>query len=220
MASTVGLMLAGGCSAQLGTGADTTTAPRTVDIGKVLSLKPTFGPDFEVITAGPTGIDPKLLAPQKLPEGIGFEPAVCGEYATRQTLPSGVHGNMAAVIATGQGNRFIAIALETSETVSLNPPAENCRHITFSGPNMAGTIDVVDAPRIDGAQTIGTRRVLEATVAGATGAGQLYTFVAYLGRYQVIVTADPLIAPNQPVAAVNVPRAQQVFTDVVAAVRS
>jgi hypothetical protein len=47
----------------------------------------------------------------------------------------------------------------------------------------------------------------------------LYTYVAYLGDYLVVVTANPLPLPNQPVPPVNVQRAQQLLTDAVAAVR-
>ena len=39
-------------------------APKA-DIGKVSTLKSSFGPDFKIAEVAPTGIDPKLLAGQK-----------------------------------------------------------------------------------------------------------------------------------------------------------
>ena len=71
---------------------------------------------------------------------------------------------------------------------------------------MRGVVDVVDAPHIDGVDTVGKHRQLQTTV----GTGELYTYVAYLGDYLVVVTANPIPAPNQPVPPVNVQRAQQV----------
>jgi hypothetical protein len=220
LSSLAAIMVIAACSGGATTAPSTTPTERALDIGKVLTLKSTFGPDFQVASAGPAGIDPKLLAPQKLPDGITFDPPPCADAASKPVLPSGLKGNMAALIATGEGNRFIVIAVETSEPVPYKPPADSCRNIKFAGPNIGGTVDVIDAPQINGAHTLGTRRVLQASVGRATSSGQLYTFAAYLGRYLVIVTADPLVLPNQPVTPVNVTRAQEVFTNAVAAVRS
>lgn len=184
-----------------------------VDIGKILSVKSTFGADFKVQTIDKTGIDPKLLAPIQFQQGLTWDPPECAKYAW--TLPSGLKGNIATVLAEGQGNRFIAMAIETSEPVSYDPSVvDKCRHVTFSGPGTRGVVDVVDAPQITGVPTLGKHRQLQTAV----GTGELYTYVAYLGDFLVVVTANPLLAPNQPVPPVNVPRAQQLLTDSVAAV--
>src|SRR5215211_702130 len=104
-----------------------------IDIAKVFAVKSTFGPQFHVVTAGPSGIDPRKLSPQTLPKGTTFEPADCAKYAAGQTLPSGMKGNMAGVSAEGEGNRFIAIAVETSETVQLDSAVtKKCKHVTFT----------------------------------------------------------------------------------------
>jgi hypothetical protein len=187
-----------------------------IHIGKVLSVKSTFGPQFHVVTTGPSGIDPRLLAPQKLPQGIAFDPADCAKYAAGQTLPPGLKGNMAAVGAEGEGNRFITIAIETSERVGFDSATvDKCKHVTFTGNNMQGAVDVVDAPHIDCAQTLGTHRRLDT----AAGSGELYNYVAYLGTYLVVVTANPLVIPNQPVAPVDTTRAQDLLRAAVSAVR-
>jgi len=213
------LILAGLCAALIG-GCGSGPATRKIDIGNVKSVKSSFGPDFKVVTAGPTGIDPKLLAPQSLPPGVTFDPADCAKYASGQTLPPGLKGNMAAVAAEGDGNRFIAIALETSERVPFDSTiTDKCRHVTFTGGAVHGSVDVVDSPHVDGAQTLGRHRVLEATINGTSRTGEIYSYVAYLGNYLVLATANPLVVPNQPVGPVDVERAQKLFTDAVAAVR-
>jgi len=205
--------LSGGCSSE--------QVPHNIDIGKVQSVKSTFGPGFKVVSAGPTGIDPRLLAPQTMPAGLTFDPADCAKYASGQTLPSGLKGNMAAVSAEGLGNRFIAIALETSQQVAFDSAStEKCKHVTFTGGAVHGVVDVVDAPHVDGGQTVGLHRVLQATINGTARTGEIYSYVAYLGNYLVLTTANPLVVPNQPVGPVDVARAQKLFTDAVAAVGS
>ncbi|HZQ33994.1 MAG TPA: DUF5642 family protein [Mycobacterium sp.] len=224
----VGAVLVAGCStggshnasssasAPAAASSSSSAAPAApaVDIGKILSVKSTFGADFKVQTIDKTGIDPKLLAPIQFQEGLTWDPAECAKYAW--TLPSGLKGNIATVLAEGQGNRFIAMAIETSEPVAYDPAVvDKCRHVTFSGPGTRGVVDVVDAPQIQGAPTLGKHRILQTAV----GSGELYTYVAYLGNYLVVVTANPLLTPNQPVPPVNVQRAQQLLSDSVAAVR-
>jgi Domain of unknown function (DUF5642) len=191
-----------------------TPPPRAADIGKILSVKSTFGPDFKVQTIDKSAIDPKLLSPLQFQQGIKWEPPDCAQYAW--TLPSGLKGNIASVSAEGAGNRFIAMALETSEPVPYDSTiVDKCRHVTFGGQNVRGVVDVIDAPHIDGVQTLGKHRELHT----AAASGELYTYVAYLDTTLVVVTANPLLAPNQPVPPVNVQRAQRLLTDSVAAVR-
>jgi hypothetical protein len=210
----LGLLASAGCSS------DSSAQNQHIDIAKVFSVKSTFGPQFKVITTGPTGIDPRLLTAQKLPDGITFDPPDCAKYAAGQTLPPGLEGNMAAVSAEGEGNRFIALAVETSQQVPFDASmTDKCKRVTFSGGSLHGVVDVIDAPHIDGGHTIGTHRVLEATLGDQTRSGELYNYVAYLDNYLVLVAANPLLIPNQPVAPVNVDRACALLSDAVAAVR-
>ncbi len=77
------------------------------DISRLADVKSMFAPEFKVSTVAPTGIDPRLLAPQTLPPGVTFDPPDCGKFATGLALPPGLKGNMSAVTAEGAGNRFI-----------------------------------------------------------------------------------------------------------------
>jgi hypothetical protein len=61
--------------------------------------------------------------------------------------------------------------------------------------------------------------VVQATAAGKTRTGELYTYVARFGTFAVIVSANPLVIPNQPVAPVDTKRAADLLSAGVAAVK-
>jgi hypothetical protein len=190
------------------------------DIARVKEVRSSFGPQFTVTDVGPTGIDPRLLGPQAMPGGMKFDPTDCGSFATAQVLPAGVKGNMAATTAEGDGNRFIAIAVETSEPVPVNRPADTCQRVGFAGGGVRGLVEVVEAPQIEAAETMGTHRVLQTVVAGKQSTGEIYNYIASFGTFLVIVTANPLVVPHKPVAPVDTQRARDLLTATVAAVRS
>jgi Domain of unknown function (DUF5642) len=189
------------------------------DIAHVENVKSSFGSEFKVKTVGPTGIDPRLLGRQTLPPGMKFDPADCAKGASQPLVPAGLKGNMAATTAEGKGNRFIAIAVETSEAVPANAPSQNCHKVTFTSPKMRGLVEVVEAPQIGGVQTVGTHRVVQTAVAGKPLTGELYNYVASFGNFLVIVTANPLVQPGKPVDPVDTQRARDLLTAAVAAVK-
>jgi Domain of unknown function (DUF5642) len=213
-------MLAFACACALtacgnGESADASDA----DIARVKDVRSSFGSEFAVSDVGPTGIDPRMLGPQALPPGMKFDPGDCASFANQQTVPAGAKGNMAAATAEGRGNRFIAIAVETSEAATVNAPAENCRKVAFAGSGVRGLVEVVEAPQIEGVQTLGTRRVLQTTVDGKPRSGELYNYLAGFGPFLVIITANPLVLPDKPVEPVDTQRARDLLVAAVAAVR-
>lgn len=191
----------------------------TGDIAHVADLASSFGPEFKVTTVDPTGIDPRLLAPQSLPQGVTFDPADCAKFASGLAVPEGLQGNMAAVTAEGAGNRFITIAVETSEEISLPDPGQDCEKVAFAGPGARGLVEVAESPAIEDARTLGTHRVVQTMVNGKPAAGELYNYVAGFGNYLVIVTANPLVLPDQPVAPVDTQRARDLLASAVSAIR-
>lgn len=211
-------VLAIGCVGLLA-GCSSSPGEVSADISKVTDVKSSFGPEFQVKDIARTGLDPKLLAGTTLPPGLTFEPADCSKFAVSNQLPQGMQGNMAAVAAEGNGNRFITIALETSEPVSFTEPGRSCRRIGFAGERMRGLVETVEAPRIDGVRTAGVHRIVEAVAGGKARIGELYNYSAYFGPYQVLVTANPLVAPDQPVIPVDTARARDLLVAAVAAVR-
>lgn len=201
-------------------GCSSATHPAKVDINKVVDVKASFGPDYTVSDISERGIDPKLLSGRKLPEGLTFDPANCAKVASGLEMPADLQGNMAAVTAEGRGNRFVVIALETSKALPFNDPGKDCHKVTFSGPQMRGGVQVVDAPQIDGTRTQGVHRVLQALTPGGPRTGELYDYSAQFGDYQVIVIANPLVVPGQPVAAVDTQRARDLLVKAVTSVRA
>ena len=191
-----------------------------VDISKVANVKSSFGPDYNVTDISERAIDPKLLSARKLPDGLTFDPADCAKMAVGPEMPPDLQGNMAAVSAEGKGNRFVVIAVETSKALPFNDPGKDCSKVGFSGAQVRGGIEVIDAPQIDGTRTTGVHRVLQAVVAGGARTGELYDYSAQFGDYQVIVIANPLVIPGQPVAAVDIQRARDLLVKAVAAVRT
>lgn len=189
------------------------------DIGNVVDLTSSFGPEFTVTKVDPTGIDPRLLAPQSLPQGVTFDPADCSKFATGLAVPEGLKGNMAAVTAEGAGNRFITIAIETSQEIPLPDPGEGCRKVAFAGAGARGLVEVAESPTIDDVHTLGTHRVVQTMVNGKPAAGELYNYVAGFGTYLVIVTANPLVLPDRPVGPVDTQRARDLLVSAVAAIR-
>lgn len=191
----------------------------TADISRVAELKSSFAAPFTVKTVGPAAIDPRLLAAQKLPLGLTFDPADCGKSAGEQALPDGVKGNMAATTAEGDGVRYMAIAVETSEPVPVNTPTEQCRTVTFTGAGIGGLVEVVESPQIEGVTIVGTRRVLQTITAEGPRTGELYNYVAHFGNFIVIVTANPLVVADRSVVQIDTQRARDLLTQTVQLVK-
>jgi Domain of unknown function (DUF5642) len=204
--------LLGACSS--GSNATSTKA----DIAKVADVKSSFGPEFKVAEISERAIDPKLLSARKLPEGLSFDPANCAKAAVPD-MPPDLLGNMAAVSAEGNGIRYVVIAVETSKEVPIQDPGKDCSKVAFSGPQLRGAVETIDAPHIDGTHTQGIHRVLQAVMGGTAHTGELYDYSAQFGDYQVIVIANPLVVPDQPMAKVDTQRARDLLVKAVHSVR-
>lgn len=191
----------------------------TADIAGITDLKSSFGPQFAVTEVAPTGIDPRFLTGQKLPDGLTFEPADCAQFAAGQLVPTGTQGNMAAVSAEGEGNRFIVIAVQTNDAVPVIEPGPDCRKVAFGGGVVRGTVEAVEVPTIDGTKTIGVHRVLQTVADGKTRTGEVFNYSAHFGDYQVIVSANPLVLQDKPTVPVNTQRARDLLIAGVNAVR-
>jgi hypothetical protein len=211
--ATASVCVLAGCSS--GTDPSATKA----DITKVANVKSSFGPEYRVTDIPERAIDPKLLSARKLPDGLTFDPANCAKVAVGPEMPPDLQGYMAAVSAEGNGNRLVVIAVETSKALPVNDPGKDCTKVAFTGAGVRGGIEVIDAPHIDGTRTTGIHRVLQAVVAGGTHTGELYDYSAQFADYQVIVIANPLVIPDQPVAKVDTQRARDLLVKAVTAVR-
>jgi Domain of unknown function (DUF5642) len=210
----VGLGLLAGCHSQ----------SKPVDVTKVFAVKSTFGSDYRTSSKGPSDITPQMVGEQKLPPGVTFDPPDCEKLATGQRLPSGTQGKTAAVSADGKGNRLVAIAVVANAAVPYDASlTDKCKHVAFKTEknNLNGSIDVVDAPQINGVQTSGRHRQITISARGKERNNELYSYVAYFGDTVVIVDASPMRGRGQQQApAIDTDRAQQLLKDAVAAMRS
>lgn len=191
-----------------------------IDTSKVFQVKSTFGQGYKTQTKGPTDINPKMLQPEKLPPGVTFDPTDCRDYVTSGRLPQGTRGRMSVLAAEGEGNRFTSIAVQADSDVPFDAEtAKKCEHVTFEAGKLTGYVDDVDAPRIDGAKTIGSHRQIEIALPEGQRSTEVYSFAAYLGDWLVLVTAAPVMVKGQPAPPVDTDRARQLLTDSVAALR-
>lgn len=201
-------------------GCSSATHQEEADINKVVGVKSSFGPEYKVSDITERGVNPELLAGRKLPDGLTFDPANCAKVASGPDMPADLQGNMSAVTAEGRGNRFVVIALETSKALPFNDPGKDCNKVTFTGPQMRGGVQVVDVPQIESTRTLGVHRVMQALTPGGPRTGELYDYSAAFGDYQVIVIANPLVVPDQPVVPVDTQRARDLLVKAVTAVRT
>ena len=134
-------------------------------------------------------------------------------------MPPDVQGNMAAVSAEGNGDRFVVIALETSKPLPVNDPGKDCTRSHSPGTRCAAASRSSTRRSIDGTHTW-------ACIASCRRpgrrlrTGELYDYSAQFGDYQVIVIANPLVVPDQPVATVDTQRARDLLVKAVAAIRT
>jgi hypothetical protein len=191
----------------------------TADIAKISQVKSAFGPEYKVKDTPKTAIDPKVLSTHKLPPGLKFHPPNCASTVIPEDIPPGLQGNMAAVSAQGNGNRFIVMAVQTSAPLPFNEPGRNCQKVGFEGGGVRGLKEVVDVPKIEGTRTLGVRTVIQTVVQGKPRSGELYNYTAHFGDYQVIVTANPQLKPGQPSTPVDTNLARDLLVKSVAAIK-
>jgi hypothetical protein len=191
----------------------------SADITKISQVKSFFGPQYKVKDVPKTAIDPKVLSTHKLPPGLTFDPPDCSSFVVGEDMPAGLQGNMVAVEAEGNGNRYIAMAVQTSAPVPFSEPGRNCQKVAFQGGRVRGLIEVIETPQIDGTQTLGVHRVIQTVVQGKPRSGELYNYTAHFGDYQVIITANPVVVAGQPSPPVDTKRARDLLVKSVAATK-
>jgi hypothetical protein len=126
------------------------------------------------------------------------EPPQCGLLAGPPTDDASSKG------WSGSGPGGIVHAVVTgspASPITFDPAVlANCGHWTVASGNTTGTVDLIDAPTIEGATTVGMDTAAKTVVEGGMETtSAVYTFSAYLGDYLAFVTvvADPG-SPNPP----------------------
>lgn len=195
------------------------SAPPNADINKIVGVKSSFGTEFTLKDIPEQHVGAEFFAARTLPSGLSFDPPECAKQALGPAAPPNLQGRMVAVSAEGDGNRFVVIAVQTSTPVPINNPGHHCGKVTFTARNVRGSIETVDTPGIEGAQTLGVHRVLQALAEDSARNTELYHYSAQFGNYEVIVIATPLADVEQSAAPVDAERARDLLVKGVAAVR-
>ena len=107
---------------------------------------------FAVTEVPPTGIDPEVPHRPEVARRLRSSSRPAARSSRPTTAPSGTEGNMAAVSAEGEGNRFIVIAVgDQRERVPVTgSPVRTGRQGRLRRWPGRGTVESVEAPKIDG----------------------------------------------------------------------
>nr|WP_255361352.1 DUF5642 family protein [Mycobacterium sp. 1245111.1] len=169
----------------------------------------------------PPGYEAAPVADVPAPSGIWglggtgvATPARCAPLAD----PGGGHGRRAQGISgSGPGGTLHAVVV--AGAVALDPSlVAQCRQWDIAGRRASARVHLVDAPRIDGADTVGmTADILTSVEGGNEIASRASNFTAYLGDYYAFTTV--VSDPGSPNAALTPQFAADLLVKTVSAVR-
>jgi Domain of unknown function (DUF5642) len=135
--------------------------------------------------------------------------------------PAGGHGQRAQGISgSGEGGTVYAVvvAAPTGPVALDHALLAQCRQWRMTGRRARAHVQLVDAPRIDAAETVGmTVEIVTSVEGGNEIASQASTFIAYLGDYYAFTTL--ISDPGSPHAALTPQFAADLLMKTVSAVR-
>ncbi len=148
-------------------------------------------PGYEVGSDVPEGAPPRAL--WHLGAGATATPARCATLADpgdgRDQFAQGVSGSGAGGIVNA-----VVVSVPSGPVIVDDSVVAECAQWTMSDESTRANVELVEAPRIEGARTLGmVARVRTPVEAGTEIDSQTYTFTAYLGGYYAFtaVTTDP-----------------------------
>jgi hypothetical protein len=137
------------------------------------------------------------------------DPAAGRGQSARGISGSGAGGTVYAVVVAGPAGQ---VALDQSLLGA-------CRQWSLTGKRASAQVHLVDAPRIDGAETLGMAAEIITSVEGGNEiSSRASTFTAYLGDYYTFTTL--LSDPGSPNPALTQQFAADLLVKTVAALRS
>ncbi|ORW70448.1 DUF5642 family protein [Mycobacterium saskatchewanense] len=147
-------------------------------------------PGYETTTGIPSGVSPRAI--WSLAAGATADPPQCALLADpgdgRDQSAQGVSGS-------GPGGIVNAVVVAVPGSVVLAPEVvAACGQWSMSSGRDTATVRLVEAPHVDGANTVGMVGEIKSSVESGTEIdSRIYTFVAYLGSYYAFTTlsADP-----------------------------
>ena len=189
-------------------------AARHVDPANIRRVRRDIPPGYEVTTVSGVTAPPGIW-------GLGgagvATPARCAALAD----PARGHGQSPQGISgSGAGGTVyaVAVAAPTGPLALDQSLVAQCRQWSMTGRRASARVHLVDAPRIDGAETLGMAAEIVTSVEGGNEIGsRASTFTAYLGDYYAFTTL--ISDPGSPDAALTPQFAADLLVKTVSALR-
>jgi hypothetical protein len=188
----------------------TATGTGVIDPTRIDRARYELPPDYEVADVSGR-VTP--LAQWGFGAGVSAEPGVCARLADPPADPATVRGWS----ASGPGGIVYAVAAGGAAGIDASLVGQCARWTMAAGPT-TGTFDLVDAPAVAGAETVGMAADVLTVVEGGTETrSQVVTFIATEQGRLVYVTV--VTDPGSPNAALGPGFAADLLTKTVAALR-
>lgn len=167
-----------------------TTLTAAVNPANIKRVVRDLPPHYEVTTGIPGGVSPRVI--WSLEADARADPPQCAALAD----PGDRRDQSAqGFSASGAGGIIHAVVVALPGPVNLDRGAVAvCGRWTMGDGHTTATTHLVDAPHIDGAETLGMVTDTKSSVESGTEIdSRAYTFIAYLGNYYAFttLTTDP-----------------------------
>jgi len=173
-------------------------AARHVDPANIRRVRRDIPPGYEVTTVSSVAAPPGIWG---LGGAGGATPPRCAVLAD----PASGHGQSPQGISgSGAGGTVYAVvvAAPTGPLALDQSLVAHCRQWSMTGRRASARVLLIDAPRIDGAETLGMAVEIVTAVEGGNEIGsRASTFTAYLGDYYAFTTL--ISDPGSPDAALT-----------------
>ena len=165
----------------------------TVNPANIQRVVRELPPGYEVTTAIPSAASPKVFWSMKADTSdVRAKPPQCIALADpgngREQSAQGVAGS-------GSGGIIDAVVVELPAPVELpHDLLAACGQWTMTAGHTTARVRLIDAPHVDGAETLGMQVDITSSVESGTQIdSRAYTFTAYLGNYYAFttLTTDP-----------------------------
>lgn len=189
-------------------------AARHVDPANIRRVRRDMPPGYEVTTVSGVAAPPDIW-------GLGGAGVATPPRCAALADPAGGHGQAPQGISgSGAGGTLYAVvvAAPTGPLALDQSLVAHCRQWGMTGRRASARVHLVDAPRIDGAETVGMVAEIVTSVEGGNEIGsRASTFTAYLGDYYAFTTL--ISDPGSPDAALTPQFAADLLMKTVSAVR-
>jgi uncharacterized protein DUF5642 len=171
-----------------------------VDPDNIRRVRRDLPPGYEVTTVSGVTAPPGSW-------GLGGSGVATPPHCAALADPAGGHGQSPqGISASGAGGTVYAVVVATPSGLTA-PEASMvtaCRQWSMTGRRARARVHLIDAPRIDGAETLGMAADIVTSVEGGNEIGsRASTFTVYLGDYYAFTTLisdpgspDPALTPQ------------------------